>query len=137
MSDKNFKVKNGLTIEGTVDTLITADNAGGVLVNGNPIVSNNFVQMTTVSVSSNITLEANKRYLVDTSAARTLTLPASPANGDEIQVFDVTGTAATNNITLASNSLKINGTVQDLDIDINSDVVALVYTGATYGWVVI
>ena len=138
MSDKHFVAKTGIAIKGhTADTILTADNEGGVLVNGNPIVSNNFVQMTTVSVSSNITLEANKRYLVDTSAARTLTLPASPANGDEIQVFDVTGTAATNNITLASNSLKINGTVQDLDIDINSDVVALVYTGATYGWVVI
>ena len=128
MSDKNFKVKNGLTIEGTVNTLITADNSGGVLVNGNPI------QMTTVSVSSNITLEANKRYLVNTSAARTLTLPASPANGDEVQVFDVTGTAATNKITVASNSLKINGTVQDLEIDSNSAAAVLVYTGTTYGW---
>jgi hypothetical protein len=137
MSDKNFKVKNGLTIQGTVDTLITADNSGGVLVNGNPIVSNNFVQMTTVSVSSNITLEANKRYLVDTSAARTLTLPASPANGDEVQVFDVTGTAATNKITVASNSLKINGTVQDLEIDVNNDITVLLYTGSTYGWSVI
>ena len=37
MSDKNFKVKNGLTIQGTTDTLITADNAGGILVNGSPI----------------------------------------------------------------------------------------------------
>ena len=128
MSDKNFKVKNGLTIQGTTDTLITADNSGGVLVNGNPI------QMTTVSVSSNITLEANKRYLVDTSAARTLTLPASPANGDEIQVFDVTGTAATNKITVASNSLKINGTVQDLEIDSNNAAAVLLYTGSTYGW---
>jgi hypothetical protein len=36
MSDKNFKVKNGLTIQGTVDTVITADNAGGILVNGSP-----------------------------------------------------------------------------------------------------
>ena len=132
MSDKHFVTKTGIAIKGhTADTIITADNVGGVLVNGNPI------QMTTVSVSSNITLEANKRYLVDTSAARTLTLPASPANGDEVQVFDVTGNAATNKITVASNSLKINGTVQDLEIDINSDVVSLVYTGSTYGWSVI
>jgi hypothetical protein len=36
MSDKNFKVKNGLTIEGTVNTVLTADNAGGILVNGSP-----------------------------------------------------------------------------------------------------
>jgi len=129
MSDKHFVAKTGISIKGhTSDTIITADNVGGVLVNGNPI------QMTTVSVSSNITLEANKRYLVDTSAARTLTLPASPANGDEIQVFDVTGTAATNKITVASNSLKINGTVQDLEIDSNSAAAVLIYTGSTYGW---
>ena len=34
MSDKNFKVKNGLTIQGTVDTLITPDNSGGLSVGG-------------------------------------------------------------------------------------------------------
>lgn len=96
-----------------------------------------FVQMTTVSVSSNITLEVNKRYLVNTSSARTLTLPASPSDGDEIQIFDIIGTAATNKITVASNSNKINGTVQDLEIDINYDVVALIYTGSGYGWSVI
>ena len=37
MADKNFKVKNGLTIEGTVNTLITADNAGGILVGGSAL----------------------------------------------------------------------------------------------------
>jgi hypothetical protein len=116
------------TFTGTVDV-------SGATVTGLPAAT--FVQMTLVSVSSNITLEANKRYFVDTAAARTLTLPASPALGNEIQIFDVTGTAATNNITIASNSLKINGTVQDLEVDINNDVTVLVYTGSTYGWTVI
>jgi hypothetical protein len=37
MSDKGFKVKNGLTIQGTTDTLITADNSGGILVAGSPL----------------------------------------------------------------------------------------------------
>ena len=118
----------GPTFTGTVDF-------SGATVTGLPAAE--FVQMTTVSVSSNITLEANKRYLVDTSAARTLTLPASPANGDEVQILDNTGTAATNKITVASNSLKINGTVQDLEIDINNDITVLLYTGSTYGWSVI
>jgi hypothetical protein len=131
MSDKNFKVKNGLTIEGTVNTVLTADNAGGILVNGTSVA------MTTVSVSSNITLQANKRYLVNTTAARTLTLPASPADGDGLEIFDTTGAAATNKITVSSNSLKINGVVQDLEIDVNSDVVSLVYLGLEYGWRVI
>jgi hypothetical protein len=61
-------------------------------------------------------------------------LPASPSVGDEIQVFDATNTAATNAITLGSNSLKINGTVQDAELDTNGVAVALVYTGSTYGW---
>ena len=86
------------------------------------------------AISTNQTLVAGYRYFVDTSAARTLTLPASPSVGDEIQVFDATNTAATYNITLGSNSLKINGTVQDAELDTNGVAVALVYTGSTYGW---
>jgi len=40
MSDKNFKVKNGLSIQGTnADTLITADNNGGMLIGGNAMLS--------------------------------------------------------------------------------------------------
>jgi len=34
MADKGFKVKDGLTIQGTVDTVITADNSGGILIGG-------------------------------------------------------------------------------------------------------
>jgi len=96
-----------------------------------------YVPIPTTSVSSNISLASNNRYFVDTSAARTLTLPASPTAGDEIQIFDTTGSAATNVITVASNSNKINGTVQDLEVDIAYDVLVLVYTGSGYGWVVI
>jgi len=89
---------------------------------------------TNTAISSNQTLAVGYRYFVDTAAARTLTLPASPSVGDEIQVFDATNTAATNKITLGSNSLKINGTVQDAELDTNGVAVALVYTGSTYGW---
>jgi hypothetical protein len=54
--------------------------------------------------------------------------------GDEIQVLDATGTAATYNITVASNSLKINGSVQDATLDVNSVAAVFVYTGTSYGW---
>jgi len=89
---------------------------------------------TAVSVSSNVNISKWNNYMVDTSSARTLTLPASPSSGDEIHIFDVTGTAATNKITVASNSNKINGTVQDLEIDKNNAAVVLIYTGSAYGW---
>ena len=84
--------------------------------------------------SSNITLVAGRRYFVDTSAARTLTLPASPTLGQEIIVIDATGTAGTNNITINSNSGKINGTVQNATIDLDGAAASFIYTGATYGW---
>ena len=93
-----------------------------------------YKQEVNLTVSSNITLVAGRRYFVDTTAARTLTLPASPAVGNEIVVIDATGTAGTNNITINSNSGKINGTVQNLTIDVDGAGASLIYTGATYGW---
>jgi hypothetical protein len=35
---------------------------------------------------------------------------------------------------VASNSLKINGSVQNYIIDINGAAVVLTYTGSSYGW---
>jgi len=88
-----------------------------------------------VTVSSNITMTSYTNYYVDTtSVARTLTLPASPTVGDEIHIFDTGNNAGTNNITIASNSNKLNGSVQDLAIDVNGAGVVLIYTGSLYGW---
>ncbi len=94
----------------------------------------NYKQEINITVNSNITLQSGYRYFVDTSAARTLTLPASPAVGNEILVFDASGTAATNNITIARNGSKINGQTEDAIIDVNQASSTFVYTGATVGW---
>ena len=165
MPDKDFKVKNKLTIAGltnssgvllveghTVDShtnlatqfggtgTTTSPNSGEFLYSsGGTTYSATSLSSTVplwaaVSVNSNITLAKWNNYMVDTSAARTLTLPASPSSGDEIHIFDVSGTAATNKITVASNSNKINGSVQDLEIDANNAAVVLIYTGSVYGW---
>jgi len=93
-----------------------------------------YKQEINVSISANTTLVAGRRYFVDSTAARTLTLPASPAVGNEIQIFDASGLAGTNNITVSSNGGKINGAVQDLILDANGAVAILTYTGSTYGW---
>ena len=86
------------------------------------------------SVSSNITLASNNKYFVDTTSSRTLTLPSSPAVGDEIYVFDASGTAGTYNITVNRNSNYINGSASNLIIDINGGAASLTYTGGSYGW---
>lgn len=86
------------------------------------------------AVSSNITLAASNKYFVDTSAARTLTLPASPSLGDEIQIFDATGSAGTNNISVSNNSNKINGVLDSALLNVNGVAAVFVWTGSTYGW---
>ena len=89
---------------------------------------------TSTAVSSNITLASLNNYMVDTTAARTLTLPASASIGNEIHIFDATGNAATNNITVANNSLNINGQATSLTIDKAYAGVTLIYVGSAYGW---
>lgn len=72
---------------------------------------------------------------VDTSAAAvTITLPASPSIGNQVKIIDSHGTAATNNITVARNGQKIQGTAADLTISTNRAGIALVYYDADNGW---
>ena len=88
------------------------------------------------AISSNVTLSAANKYFVDTTAARTLTLPASPSLGDEIVIYDASNSALTNNITVLPNGNKVQGSIQSLIVDSNAAVAYLAYTGSTYGWAV-
>jgi collagen type VII alpha len=90
--------------------------------------------VTTSAINSNQTLVSGYRYLVDTTAARSLTLPASPSVGAQIEIVDQTGSSASNNITVSPGSLKINGSVQDLIIDLAYATARLVYISTAYGW---
>jgi hypothetical protein len=157
MANKDFKVKNGIDIQtplpvsmggtgqtSTTNTLnsllpVQTSNSGKYLTTDGTnaswgTVSSGFVAMPSTSVSNNIALAAFNKYFVNTSVARTLTLPASPSVGDEIYIFDASGTAATYNITVSRNSNYINGADSNLIIDLNGGAASLVYTGATYGW---
>jgi hypothetical protein len=86
------------------------------------------------AISANTTLVAGRRYFVTSASALTLTLPASPAQNDQVDIFDASGNAATYNITIARNSSLINGNAGNFIIDANGYWATLVYTGATYGW---
>ena len=157
MADKNFKVKNSITIPtplaitegGTGQT--SATNALNALLpvqtsssgyylktDGSNVswstVTSGFTAMPSTSVSSNITLSSFNKYFVNTSVARTLTLPSSPSLGDEIYVFDASGTAATYNITIARNGNLINANAGNFIINANGASISLFYTGDTYGW---
>lgn len=130
------------TISGANNTLTNIPNNAltnsSITVNGSAVSLGGSVSIvtgpTSSAVSTNITMAANNNYFVDTTAARTLTLPASPTLGDTIAVYDATGTAATNNITIARNGNKINGQTENAIIDVDQSGSIFTYTGSTLGW---
>ena len=85
--------------------------------------------------TSSFTAVAGYGYLVNTTSSTiTVTLPASPSIGQSVVVVDYAGTAATNNITVDPNSLKINGTTGNAIIQTNREGLTLVYIDSTQGW---
>ena len=69
-----------------------------------------------------------------TSGAWTLTLPSSPAIGDEVSVIDYAGTFDTNNLTIGRNSKNIQGSAADLTVATERAGFTLVFTDSTQGW---
>ena len=85
--------------------------------------------------TSGFTAAAGKGYPCNTtSAAFTVTLPASPSLGDEVTVVDYAGTADTNNITIGRNSKPIQGVAEDLTVATERAVFTLVFVDNTHGW---
>jgi len=82
--------------------------------------------------ASGVTSTGN--YLIDASGAITLTLPSSPALGDEIVITDISGNASQNTITISRNGQPIQGLAEDLVIDISNATIRLVYSNTTRGW---
>jgi len=83
-----------------------------------------------------ITATAFGKYIIDcSSAAVTVTLPASPVMGDEVSIIDGTGSAATNNITVARNGNKIQGLAENMIVNISRVAFTLAYYNSTQGWI--
>jgi hypothetical protein len=88
------------------------------------------------TVSNNQTTSktlGNREFVSVVGAGLTMTLPASPAAGNEvaIQVGDFTDTV------IGRNSQNIMGLAEDMTIDVANRTVNLVFTDATRGWRVV
>ena len=93
------------------------------------------VNWDTTAKTTGFTAVSGNGYFCDTtSAAFTVTLPATPSAGDIVAIADYNGTALTNNITVGRNSSNINGSAANLTITQNYSAVTLVYVDATSGW---
>jgi len=93
------------------------------------------VSWDTTKKTSGFTAVSGVGYFCDTtSAAFTVTLPATPSAGNVVAVSDYNGTAGTNAITIARNSSNINGAAEDYVITKNNSSVQFIYIDATVGW---
>jgi hypothetical protein len=70
-----------------------------------------------------------------TSAAFTVTLPASPSIGDQVLLLDYAGTFATNNLTVNPNSLKIQTQTGNRIFNTSRLALTFTYVDSTQGWV--
>ena len=82
----------------------------------------------------------NDQLLIDTSgggisSSVTVTLPASPAIGNEVTFIDSGNNFSSNNLTIARNGSNILGAASNLVVSVNGSAFTLVYVNATRGWV--
>jgi hypothetical protein len=117
---------------------IADGSAGQALVtNGSGVLSFASAGLATQSVQTTgfTAVKGNLYPCNTTSAAFTVTLPASPSVGDQVAIVDYAGTFATNNITLSPNGLKINGSTDNRVLNTAREGVIITYIDATQGWV--
>ena len=87
-------------------------------------------------ISAAETVQAGAKLLVNTNGgAVTVTLPASPATGDEVHFVDQGYDFNTNALTVGRNSSNIANAASDLVINTQGAAFGLVFSGdATTGW---
>ena len=106
-----------------------------VIVDGTNVV-NGFVEKGYQTTTTAYTAVNGDQIFVDTSStAVTITLPASPAVGNEVHFIDSKLNFNSNNLTIGRNIQPINGATSDLVVNENGESFTLVYANAAKGWV--
>tara|TARA_R100001460_G_scaffold1078_1_gene4351 strand:+ start:987 stop:1685 length:699 start_codon:yes stop_codon:yes gene_type:complete len=141
--EKVFNVIDGTDHAGYTLTFKTASGTGVLLCEGNCYVlysdgtniekAVEYKKWRTVSAAE--TVQAGAQLFVDTSGgAVTITLPASPAVGDEVHFIDSRFTFDSNALTVGRNSSKIANASSDLVVNTEGAGFGLVYSGSNIGW---
>jgi len=141
--EKVFNVIDGTDHAGNTLTFKTASGTGVLLCEGNCYVlysdgtniekANEYRKWRTVTAAE--TVQAGAKLFVDTnSGAVTITLPASPAIGDEVHFADSRFTFDSNALTVGRNSSKIVNASSDLVVNTEGASFGLVFSGSNIGW---
>ena len=108
--------------------------AGATLTN-NGTASGFGLTWQSVQTTSFTAVKGNAYPCNTTSAGFTVTLPATPSAGDQVQVVDYAGTFDTNALILNPNGNKIEGGTVNLLLKGEREGVILTYIDSTQGWI--
>ena len=110
--------------------------SGVTLSNAGTISGIQNIDWNTTKKTSAFTAVNQTGYFVDTtSAAITVTFPASPSAGNVIGLKDYANTFDTNNLTINPNGNKIQGLTIDFIVSDKGAALNFIYVDATRGWV--
>ncbi len=119
--------------DGTANQVLKTDGSGNLSFT--TLTSDGTADWDTSVKTTGFTATANKGYFCNTtSAAFTVTLPATPSAGDEVIVLDYAGTFDTNALTISPNGNKIEGATSSLQLTGEREGARLVYIDSTQGW---
>ena len=142
--EKVSTVIDGCDHAGNTLTFKTSSGTGVLLCEGNCytlysdgtniVKANEYRKWRAVSAAE--TVQAGAQLLVNTNGgAVTITLPASPATGDEVTFVDQGYDFNTNALTVGRNSSNIANAASDLVVNTQGAAFSLVFSGdATTGW---
>tara|TARA_Y100000361_G_C11096862_1_gene309609 strand:- start:6 stop:704 length:699 start_codon:yes stop_codon:yes gene_type:complete len=141
--EKVFNVEDGTDHAGNTLTFKTASGTGVLLCEGNCYVvysdgtnivkTNEYRKWRTLTAAE--TIQAGAKLFIDTTGgAFTVTLPASPAVGDEVHFIDSRFNFDTAALTVGRNSSKIANATSDLVVNTEGAGFGLVFSGSNVGW---
>ena len=91
-----------------------------------------------MDATSAVTLANRQQAFCNTSsAAFTVTLPASPVKGDSVRIFDANKTFDTNNLTIDRNGNPIMGDAANMVVSTEGAAFEMVFYDGTQGWRII
>ena len=139
-TDRTTANKYTLSVKATNGTAVPIPNKAVMLLKSDgtnvtkAITEKGYFTITSSAITAFTAVAGDQLLINTTQTTVTITLPASPAIGDEVVIIDARGTFASNAVTVERNGQPINSGTSNLALSTNGQAITLVYIDSTRGW---